>query len=207
MKNESCVYQVKRLDSRRDEWWKDAEEAKLNCFPWGGYPEDDYRPATAAGIGTDGTSLFVHMATDEDNLRIETRGFGHVHTDSCMEFFFSPDPASPLYLNFEFNPSGAMWLAIGTERHGRTALPVENYTEVFQVKTRIQAGWDLEFSVPLSFLRPHFPAVEFNPGRLMRGNFYKCGEETSRPHPGCWAPIDLPKPDFHCPEFFGLIKL
>jgi hypothetical protein len=41
----------------------------------------------------------------------------------------------------------------------------------------------------------------------MRGNFYKCGDKTIHPHYGCWSPIELPKPDFHCSDFFGEIIL
>ena len=32
---------------------------------------------------------------------------------------------------------------------------------------------------------------------------YKCGDKLQTPHFLSWAPIDLPKPKFHCPEFFG----
>ena len=37
------------------------------------------------------------------------------------------------------------------------------------------------------------------------GNFYKCADETMNPHFVSWSPIDLPEPNFHCPEFFGNI--
>jgi len=40
-------------------------------------------------------------------------------------------------------------------------------------------------------------------GKTMRANFYKCGDKLQTPHFLSWAPIDLPKPKFHCPEFFG----
>ena len=201
------TYKVKRFAHYRDGWWKETEAAKVAVFPWPAV--NDYRPLTCAWLGTDGTSLFVYMETNETNLRAETREFGHVHTDSCMEFFFSPEPASsPQYLNFELNSIGGMYLAIGTERHVRTKLPEENYRELFKVKTAVhEKGWNLEYRVPLSFLKKFFTSLELKPGHLMRGNFYKCGDNTARPHFGCWSPIDLPKPDFHCPEFFGNLIL
>ena len=40
-------------------------------------------------------------------------------------------------------------------------------------------------------------------GKTMRANFYKCGDLLQTPHFLSWAPIDLPQPKFHCPEFFG----
>ena len=201
-------YQVKRLNPLQEEWWKEARTARVDLFPWGAAIEDDYRPVTNARLGTDGESLFVFMETNEKKLRIETKGFGHVHMDSCMEFFVSPDPVSPKYLNFEFNPAGAMYLSIGTSRYDRSVLAIEKHEELFQVRTTIHSeGWNLEYHIPLSFLERFFPSLKFNPGHPMRGNFYKCGEKTSRPHFGCWSPIDLPKPDFHCPDFFGTLVL
>ena len=40
---------------------------------------------------------------------------------------------------------------------------------------------------------------------MLKGNFYKCGDKCAQPHFLSWAPIDLPEPNFHCPEFFGEI--
>ena len=205
MKTNSLIYRVKYLDPSRMDWWKDAEQARADHFPWGG--ENDYRPSTCARLGTDGASLFVFMETDETDIRAETRGFGFVHTDSCMEFFISP-LKSPFYLNFEFNAAAAMYLSIGNSRFDRKDLPIENYSDFFHVKTAVhEKGWNLEFHIPLSFLKNHFPDLELKQGAAMRGNFYKCGDKTARPHYGCWSPIDLPAPDFHCPDFFGTFIL
>jgi hypothetical protein len=41
----------------------------------------------------------------------------------------------------------------------------------------------------------------------LRANLYKCGDECDLPHYISWSPIDLPSPDFHCPDFFGKIEL
>ena len=207
------MYEVKRLADNAclqlDLWWKDAETIAVDNFPWGPLAKDDYRPSTSAYVACNGESLFVYMETDETELRAETSDFGHVHTDSCMEFFLSPEPeSSKRYINWEFNPAGGMYLSIGTCRHDRVPIPKENYREFFNVKTAACAGgWNLEYRIPLSFLQTFFPDLDLNPGRVMRANFYKCGDKTARPHYGCWAPINLPKPDFHCPDFFGIIKL
>ena len=202
----SRIYNVKWLKTYTTEWWKDAPEAKIDIFPWASQMTDDYRPVTSARLGTDGKSIFVYMESNENDLRMETKGFGYVHTDSCMEFFFSPDPSSLKYFNYEFNPAGAMQLSIGTSRHDREILPIENFGDFFQVRTAVyKNGWNLEYSVPLSFLERFFPSFELVPGYKMRGNFYKCGDNTKRPHYGCWSPIDLAKPDFHCPQFFGTL--
>jgi hypothetical protein len=206
--NSLSTYHVKWFEVCQSGWWEKAQEAKVEHFPWGGLAEVDYRPVTSARLGTDGDSLSVFMETDETNLRAEAKGFGFVHYDSCMEFFFTPDPDnSPEYINFEFNPAAAMLLSIGVTRHNRVKIPWENYQEFFQVKTTVSGkGWNLEFRIPLSFLRHFFTSLELKPGYVMRGNFYKCGDNTARPHYGCWSPIELPQPDFHCPDFFGTLQ-
>ena len=208
-KDNPAIYKVKRFLRYKNEWWKETMPANVDVFPWPDISSQDYRPATCAWVGTDGLSLFVYMETDETDIRAETKGFGYVHTDSCMEFFLEPAGVpSQKYLNFEFNPIGSMYLSIGTHRHDRIELRKENFTDIFQIKTKIfNEGWNLEYKIPLFFLKTFFPALEFSPGCLMRGNFYKCGDNTARPHFGCWSPIGLLKPDFHCPEFFGVLEL
>ena len=206
--SENKIYHIKRIDSWRENWHEDVPAAQVDCFPWDEASGFHYKPVASARLAAGNESLFVFMETDETDLRMQTKGFGHVHTDSCMEFFLSPSPDSQKYLNFEFNPAAAMYLSIGAGRHDRTAIQPENYPELFQVKTNIcNKGWNLEFQIPLLFLQKYFSSVNFNNGCKMRGNFYKCGDLSSRPHYGCWSPIDLPAPDFHCPAFFGRLVI
>jgi hypothetical protein len=40
----------------------------------------------------------------------------------------------------------------------------------------------------------------------MAANFYKCGNKTVHKHYLSWSPIDLGEPNFHCPEYFGVIR-
>ena len=39
----------------------------------------------------------------------------------------------------------------------------------------------------------------------LRMNFYKCGDKCSKMHFLSWSEIDLPAPDFHCPDYFGKV--
>jgi len=150
------------------------------------------------------------METDETEIRAEERGLsGQVHTDSCMEFFLNADPVnSNQYVNWEFNPAGALCLAVGSHRYDRHDIQIDAYMDLFQVKTNIRDnGWSVEFRIPFAFLLSCFPLLQIKRGHVMRGNFYKCGDKTARPHYACWSPIDLPYPDFHCPAFFGTLIL
>jgi hypothetical protein len=197
---------------------------EVDVFPWGDPVGKDFRPKTAARAAADDRALYVFMETDETDIRAVERDFSvEVWTDSCMEFFLMPDPScTTRYFNWEFNPMGAMYLSLGTGRHDREDIRLDNYREFFQVKTEVlNEGWRLEYCIPLLFLQRYFPDMELRSGHRMRGNFYKCGEKTLRPHYGCWSPIDLPKPessaesrmgrgsppDFHCPDFFGDLML
>jgi len=199
------VYQVKRIDKYLNGWQNDLVPADVDFFPWHGVA-GDFRPVTKARIAFCEDSLLVFMETSETDTRAEETGFSRkVSTDSCMEFFLMPDPEnSAQYINCEFNPACAVCFCIGTHRYDRHEIRLDNYRELLQVKTVTHNdGWSLEYSIPLVFLRSCFPTLELKPGHVMRGNFYKCGDKTSRPHFGCWSPIDLPRPDFHCSAFFG----
>jgi hypothetical protein len=189
----------------------DISAAPVDIFPWGNpCAEDDYRPQTTAAMTADDAALYVFMETAENEIRAVERGFSaKVYTDSCMELFLMPDPVhSSLYFNWEFNPTGAMYLSLGTNRYDREEVAPENYPELFRVKTLVKAdGWTLEYRIPFDFLGRYFPGFEPRTGYVMYGNFYKCGDNTTRPHYGCWSPIDLPKPDFHCSDFFGRLLI
>ncbi len=41
---------------------------------------------------------------------------------------------------------------------------------------------------------------------LLKANFYKCGDELQTPHFLSWNPIEIEKPDFHRPDFFGTLR-
>jgi len=199
-------YQIIRINNDRTKWRESANPANVSIFPWPASNVEDFRPVTAAKMAICDGSLHVFMETNETELRVEEKGFSRVVcNDSCMELFLMPDPAnSAQYLNWEFNPAGAMCLEIGTHRFDRHDIRHDNYRDLFQVKTEIHNdGWNIEYNIPLAFLRSCFPSLELKHGHTMRGNFYKCGNKTAKPHFGCWSPIDLPKPDFHSPEFFG----
>jgi len=203
-------YQINKIENDQAEWRKNANTANVDIFPWAATGKEDYRPSTIAKMAASNDRLIVFMETDEIEIRAEEKEFsGQVYTDSCMEFFLAADPGnSAQFLNWEFNPVGAMYLAIGTNRYDRHDIRIDNYREFFQVKTMVHNnGWDIEFSIPLTFLHACYPLLKIKKSHIMRGNFYKCGDKTARPHYGCWSPIDLPKPDFHCPAFFGVLVL
>ena len=63
------------------------------------------------------------------------------------------------------------------------------------------ASWQMVMVIPASaFFKHHIGSFT---GKTIRANFYKCGDRLKQQHYLSWNPIDLPRPNFHCPEFFG----
>ncbi|MDO4756730.1 MAG: carbohydrate-binding family 9-like protein, partial [Parabacteroides sp.] len=113
--------------------------------------------------------------------------------------------------NFEFNCIGTCDAAYRQSRDVKESLTPEQYATIrrystlgdqpFTEKTGIFA-WDLVVAIP-------FEIMGLDPQNLpemIKGNFYKCADDTQTPHFVSWSPIGLPTPNFHCPEFFGEIS-
>ncbi len=176
-----------------DNWnWSDAN------------PEVSFRIAHAS----DCVILHFHVS-DIQGRAVNAADNGRVWEDACCEFFVSPD-CDDNYYNFECNCIGTLLLHGGKKGTDRGNAPAEVYKsvlrwsslgrETFESRTGA-TEWDLVEIIPASALFNH--TVRHFDGKIMRGNFYKCGDLLPKPHFLSWAPIDLPKPAFHCPEFFG----
>lgn len=210
-----AVYVIARVESRPafealllNSGCRDLE---VGCAPWGG----DYRPKTFAKVCHDGGALHVCMRSYEKDIRTAVREHeGKIHTDSCMEFFFSPCPDEGCeYFNMEMNPLGYLKFNYGSGRGGRIKT-VEDTSMYAVLATQSEDGdgayWQLVYSIPFDLIRSFAPSFEGKKGERIRGNFYKCGELAPCPHLLAWNPIDnraYPNPDFHRPEFFGEMVL
>lgn len=180
--------------------WDKALVGYINIEQWSGFspvPDTQFRILR----GPEGISVLFH--TNEKNLRAEcTEENGLVCKDSCMEFFFKPDPWNLNYINFEFNPAGIAHIGLGKDRYGR--MLIDEDRSVFSIVSVANDGdWTLKFYIPDSFLKKYF----HNIAPVCKGNFYKCGDETDHQHYGMWSPVETIRPDFHVPDFFGKIEL
>ena len=154
------------------------------------------------------SGLDLRARNQADNLR--------QWEDSCVEVFIE-DPAGSVYYNFEINPLGKVLAASGPSREGRKPRPQEEMQEILrfvrldgvhpeELATKDLAGvqsWRVGVAIP-------FRLVGVAPDRLpklLRANFYKCGDKTAHPHFVSWNPIGTAQPDFHRPEFFGELVL
>ena len=179
------------------------------------WPQDfPEKPEVRVEVSNSSDRLFLHYYVRGAQLRaVTTEDQGPVWEDSCVEFFCQV-PGDKHYLNFETNCIGAM---VASRRLSRTEdvqqLPPEQMQlirrrctwprEAIEEKDGLYA-WEVELEIPLSLIfgdrKPVFP-------QTLRANFYKCADKTKRPHFLSWQPIALPRPNFHCPEFFGEIVL
>ena len=114
------------------------------------------------------------------------------------------------YTNFEFNCIGTCLAARGNGRQTRTPLTPDEYKKIRRYTT-VQQGpfaektglftWELTVAIPFELMG----LDASNLPEKIRGNFYKCADETANPHFVTWSPINLPAPNYHCPEHFGEI--
>ena len=191
------------LDSRE---WEKAEIGAVNKESWKGeglFPA----PKTEFQLlrGPEGLSVRMHSA--ETKLRMQEEENGAVCCDSCMEFFYKPSPWDIRYLNFEVNPKGVMHLGIGEDRFHRTLLWER---EKLSIQTRVdETGWTVKLYIPDTWLQSCYPRLaelsRGNTSKAAKANFFKCGNETERPHYAAWSAVDTADPDFHVADFFGTL--
>ena len=175
------------------------------------WPSDfPYAPHCAGRIARTEGSLVVDFRVSGLDLRAENKeDNGRQWEDSCVEFFVQ-DPDGSKYYNFEINALGKVLACAGATRENRTRRPAEEMDSIARfasvkkldaVKEGLQ-NWRVCIIIP-------FELIGVDPENIpasIRANFYKCGDKTAHPHFVSWAPIDLPAPDFHRPEFFGELK-
>ena len=170
-------------------------------------------PVTAyAQICATEEALLLHLAATEPEIRAEETGMlGMPCVDSCLEFFFRPMEEELRYFNFEYNPNGSLFLGFGScvEELLRIVPNREQQKALFQPRIVVgQEGWDLYFRVPYSFIRQFFPEFRADAGKVIYGNFYKCGELVEQPHFLAWNPIFRQGTSrFHTPAEFGRLDV
>ncbi len=184
---------------------------QINTFPWG---KPQVAPVSTAEIVKLDDKFQVKMCSYEKNIKatISTDN-GEVYKDSCLEFFFSPMPDSRAYFNFEINPLGALYIGFSPTGNRIDSKPVDfsDYKSMIMPGAMLDYDndfWEVSFNVPYCFIKNYFP--EFNPDNTsyIKGNFYKCGDETIYPHFAVWSNIDttkVTKPNFHVAEYFRKI--
>ena len=180
---------------------------KLEMANWEEFP---YRPEVTVQIAYNENELFLQYHVSEQSVKAEiTKSNGRVWTDSCVEFFLSPE-GNDDYYNLEMNCIGTALL--GFRKKGEEAIHAtgEQISTIRRISSlgdlpfpenKKLTEWTITMAIPWNVFFKH----NLNPvsGKKMRGNFYKCGDELSVPHFISWTKIKTEKPSFHEPAFFG----
>lgn len=180
----------------------------LDALNWpDSYP---YKPDVRFAAAHTSDAVLLHFKVREQAVLARCSSDREsIWQDSCVEFFLSPEPGDGLYYNFEFNCIGRMYACVGPDRNSRQFLPESAYAAIKRASSLGETAfeerlgeceWDLSAIVPVSCLVRH--DIASLDGLQMSGNFYKCGDHLSVPHFVSYAPINVPKPDFHRPDCF-----
>jgi hypothetical protein len=180
---------------------------RLETTNWEEYP---YLPDVSVQMAYNDDELFLQYKVSEQSVKAEvTESNGRVWTDSCVEFFLSPE-GNDEYYNLEMNCIGTILL--GYRKKGEAAIHASNeqISTIRRISTlgnspfpelKVTTDWKITIAIPwTAFFKHELASVS---GKKMRGNFYKCGDGLSVPHFVSWTKIKTEKPSFHVPDFFG----
>lgn len=170
-----------------------------------------YQPLASVAVNYTGSHLYLHFFVHSLDLRAEnTANLSPVADDSCVEFFMQL-PTSDQYWNFEFNCIGTVNASHRVERPKAVRLTDEQIAGIrrhascgaspFSEKKGVH-DWSLTVAIPFALIG----VADGQLPALIRANFYNCAGKTAHPHYLSWNPINLEKPNFHAPQFFGQLN-
>lgn len=183
----------------------------INTINWNAYP---YRPKVEFRIAHTNDAFLLHFQVKEDSVRAKYgEDNGSVWTDSCVEFFSIP-AGDGIYYNIECNCIGTILVGAGAGRNDRERAPQEVMDKVQRwaslgrkpfVERIGECNWEVALIIPYTvFFKHNITTLD---GQVVKANFYKCGDELQTPHFLSWNPIQIEKPDFHRPDFFGTLEM
>ncbi len=172
-----------------------------------------YKPEVTLRIGYNSNELFLKFSVKEKYIRaLCTENNSKVSTDSCCEFFVSPD-CNDCYYNIEVNCIGT--LLMGYRKMGEQATrpdaeimqSIRRHSTLGNQPFEIRGGnfeWELIVTIPLKAFFKH--QLNSFKEKKITANFYKCGDQLPEPHYLSLFPILTEKPAFHRPDFFQPIQ-
>ena len=186
------------------------KETNLQSIDLVGWKEFPYKPKVDFRIAHTDSVMFLKFYVNENHILAKRSSTNSAtHKDSCVEFFIDPI-GDGNYYNFEFNCIGTTHLAYGLNGYQRTFIPIDLISDQIKVWSTLgnktfeeKSGnfyWEMVILIPSTIFINN---VNFSFSKLIaNANFYKCGDETQKPHYLSWSPVKTSKPDFHSPEYF-----
>lgn len=195
--------------------WTEIEPLQMQYY-MGDVPE--HFPFTQAKMTYDDLAVYLIFRVEDRYVKaVHQNNQDPVYFDSCVEFFFSPgESAQKGYFNLEMNCGGTMLFhhqekprtnrTLISEEHIQQIEVAHSLPDIVDPEIENDTTWTVEYRIPFSVLTNYHALTNPDAGTVWRANFYKCADQTSHPHWLTWAPIDSPKPDFHLPEYFGILE-
>jgi len=203
-------------------------DAGWDKSPWKAIPSELIRnymgkkpnhfPRAEVKIAYDDMAIYVMFRVEDRYVRsVAAEDQDNVWEDSCVEFFFTPDcDVSKGYFNLEMNCGGTILFHF---QHGagkdRIVIPkrecdkmrrAHSLPRIIDPEIDKPITWTVEYWLPIALLEKYCKVTSPAPNVEWRANFYKCADNTSHPHWLTWSPVDYPKPNFHLPQFFGILE-
>lgn len=187
------------------------KETDLHSIDLVGWKKFPYQPKVDFRIAHIDSLLLLKFYVNENHILAKRSSPNSAtHKDSCVEFFIDPNRDGNYY-NFEFNCIGTTHLAYGPNRQKRTFIDKDLILDQIRVWSTLgnqifdersgNFNWEMVILIPSSIFINN---ENFSYTKLRaNANFYKCGDETQKPHYLTWNPVETSNPDFHRPEFFG----
>ena len=177
-----------------------------------------FKPTVEAKMIYDTDNVYVIFRVKDRFVKSTVTEYnGNVSGDSCVEFFFAPNSDEPLkYFNLEINAGGTPLIYYiskpWTEFFKLEAPEIKQIEIAHSLPSVVDpeitepVTWTIEYRIPLSMLKKFSNVTNPAPGVIWKANFYKTGSRTSNPNYLTWNFVDNPKPNFHLPQFFGVLK-
>ena len=195
--------------------WKNIETIKIETYMGTVSP---FKPTVEAKMIYDTDNVYVIFRVKDRFVKSTVTEYnGNVSGDSCVEFFFAPNSDAPLkYFNLEINAGGTpliYYISKPWTEFVKLEAPEIKQIEIAHSLPSVvdpeitePVTWTIEYRIPLSMLKKFSNVTNPAPGVIWNANFYKTGSRTSNPNYLTWNFVDNPKPNFHLPQFFGVLK-
>jgi len=197
--------------------WSHAETGAISHYLLN---SSDHHPLVQFRMLYDAAWVYVLFRVEDRFVRcVQTEFNGPVCRDSCTEFFVEPR-AGKGYFNFEVNcggtmlcyyiedatrtPTGFVKSVALTPEEGAQVRIYHSVPSVIEPEIAEATTWFNEIHIPLAMLEGHVGPLGDPAGQVWRANLYKCGDDTSHPHWGTWAPIE--GESFHVPQYFAELR-
>lgn len=192
----------------------DEEKIGFQAINKVNWKEYSYCPKVEFRVAHTENAILLHFKVTEASIRARYgEDNGSVWTDSCVEFFSIPG-GDGIYYNIECNCIGTILIGVGPQRNNRehasadVTAQVQRWSSLGRASFEERVGevtWEVALVIPYTVFFKH--QITSLDGKRMKANFYKCGDELQTPHFLSWNPIEIEKPDFHRPDFFGTLEM